>query len=128
VGTVIPLGDVSRRGRGFAWVTALIIAANAFVFLLELGGGEAFVKRWAVIPVRIEHGHHLITIVTAMFMHAGWLHILGNMVFLWAFGPAIEDAMGRFRYLAFYLVGGVVAMLAPRQGTVDPGLAGRSRR
>jgi membrane associated rhomboid family serine protease len=117
VGTVIPLGDVSRRGRGFAWVTALIIAANAFVFLLELGGGEAFVKRWAVIPVRIEHGHHLITIVTAMFMHAGWLHILGNMVFLWAFGPAIEDAMGRFRYLAFYLVGGVVAMLAQVAGS-----------
>jgi membrane associated rhomboid family serine protease len=98
-------------------VTALIIAANAFVFLLELGGGEAFVKRWAVIPVRIEHGHHLITIVTAMFMHAGWLHILGNMVFLWAFGPAIEDAMGRFRYLAFYLVGGVVAMLAQVAGS-----------
>jgi len=117
VGTVIPLGDVSRRGRGFAWVTALIIAANAFVFLLELEGGEAFVKRWAVIPVRIEHGHHLITIVTAMFMHAGWLHILGNMVFLWAFGPAIEDAMGRFRYLAFYLVGGVVAMLAQVAGS-----------
>jgi membrane associated rhomboid family serine protease len=70
-----------------------------------------------VIPVRIEHGHHLITIVTAMFMHAGWLHILGNMVFLWAFGPAIEDAMGRFRYLAFYLVGGVVAMLAQVAGS-----------
>jgi membrane associated rhomboid family serine protease len=98
-------------------VTALIIAANAFVFLLELEGGEAFVKRWAVIPVRIEHGHHLITIVTAMFMHAGWLHILGNMVFLLAFGPAIEDAMGRFRYLAFYLVGGVVAMLAQVAGS-----------
>jgi len=117
VGTVIPLGDVSRRSRGFAWVTALIIAANAYVFLLELGGGEAFVGRWAVIPVRIEHGHHLITIVTAMSMHAGWLHILGNMVFLWAFGPAIEDAMGRFRYLAFYLVGGVVAMLAQVMGS-----------
>jgi membrane associated rhomboid family serine protease len=70
-----------------------------------------------VIPVRIEHLHHLITIVTAMFMHAGWLHILGNMVFLWAFGPAIEDAMGRFRYLAFYLTGGVAAMLAQVAGS-----------
>jgi membrane associated rhomboid family serine protease len=87
-------------------VTALIIAANACVFLLELEGGEAFVRRWAVIPVRIEHGHHWITIVTAMFMHAGWLHILGNMVFLWAFGAAMEDAMGRFRYLAH--VGGFI--------------------
>jgi membrane associated rhomboid family serine protease len=98
-------------------MTALIIAANAYVFLLELEGGEAFVRRWAVIPVRIEHGHYWITIVTAMFMHAGWLHIVGNMVFLWAFGPAIEDAMGRFRYLAFYLMGGVVAMAAQVAGS-----------
>ena len=67
--------------------------------------------------LRIEHGHGLITIVTAMFMHAGWLHILGNMVFLWAFGPVIEDAMGRIRYLAFYLIGGVIAMLAQVAGS-----------
>ena len=52
-----------------------------------------------------------------MFLHAGWLHILGNMVFLWAFGPVIEDAMGRMRYLVFYLVGGVVAMLAQVAGS-----------
>jgi membrane associated rhomboid family serine protease len=117
VGTVIPLGDASRRARGFAWITALIIAANAYVFLLELEGGDAFVNRWAVIPVRIEHGRHLITVVTAMFMHAGWMHIIGNMVFLWAFGPAIEDALGRFRYLVFYLLGGVIAMLAQVAGS-----------
>jgi membrane associated rhomboid family serine protease len=103
-------------------MTALIIAANGYVFLRELVEGEAFVKRWAVIPVRIEHGHHWITILTAMFMHAGWLHILGNMVFLWAFGPAIEDAMGRFRYLMFYLMGGVLAMLAQVAGSPGSGI------
>ena len=112
MGTIIPLGDASRRTRRFAWATAGIIAVNAYVFLRELVEGNAFVRRWAVIPVRIEHGHHWITLITAMFMHAGWLHILGNMVFLWAFGPEIEDAMGRLRYLVFYLVGGVVAMVA----------------
>src|SRR5271169_1660227 len=74
-------------------------------------GGEAFVQQWSVIPADIAAGRHWITILTGMFMHAGWLHIIGNMVFLWAFGPEIEDAMGRFRYLAFYLLGGVVAML-----------------
>jgi membrane associated rhomboid family serine protease len=100
-------------------VTALIIAVNAYVFLRELLEGDAFVARWAVIPLRIEHGHGLITIITAMFMHAGWLHILGNMVFLWAFGPVIEDAMGRMRYLAFYLIGGVIAMLAQVAGSPD---------
>lgn len=117
MGTVIPLGDASRRTRSFAWVTALIIAANAYVFLRELEGGDAFVGRWAAIPAQITSGHHWITIVTAMFLHAGWLHIVGNMVFLWAFGPSIEDAMGWLRYLAFYLVGGVVAMVAQVAGS-----------
>ena len=117
MGTVIPLGDASRRPRGFAWVTALIIAANAYVFLRELEGGDAFVDRWAVIPAQITSGHGWITIFTGMFMHAGWMHIIGNMIFLWAFGPAIEDAMGRFRYLAFYLMGGVVAMVAQVAGS-----------
>jgi membrane associated rhomboid family serine protease len=111
LGTVIPLSDASRRPRRFAVITLLIIVANAYVFLRELMEGDAFVARWAVIPAEIMRGHGWITLLTAMFMHAGWLHIAGNMVFLWAFGPEIEDAMGRFHYLAFYLLGGVVAML-----------------
>jgi len=117
VGTVIPLGDVSRRTSKFAVVTLLIILANVYVFLCELIEGDAFVARWAVIPAQILHGHHWITLITAMFMHAGWLHIIGNMVFLWAFGPEIEDAMGRWHYLAFYLLGGIVAMLAQVVGS-----------
>jgi membrane associated rhomboid family serine protease len=117
VGTVIPLGDASRRTRRFAAVTALIIVANTWVFLLELQGGDFFVTRWAVIPASISRGHAWVTLLTAMFMHGSWLHILGNMVFLWAFGPAIEDTMGRMRFLVFYLVGGVVAMLAQVAGS-----------
>ena len=100
-------------------MTALIIAVNAYVFLRELEGGDAFVERWAVIPAAISHGYGLITVLTAMFMHAGWLHIAGNMVFLWAFGPVMEEAMGRGRYLAFYLVGGIVAMLAQVSGSPE---------
>jgi membrane associated rhomboid family serine protease len=118
VGTLIPLGDASRRTRRFAIITLLIIVANACVFLCELVGGDAFVARWAVIPAHITRGHDWVTLITAMFMHAGWLHIIGNMVYLWAFGPEIEDAMGRVHYLAFYLLGGVVAMLAQVAG--DP--------
>jgi membrane associated rhomboid family serine protease len=93
-------------------VTAFIIVVNVIVFVLELTRGEAFVLRWSAIPAQIVSGHHWITILTAMFMHASWSHIIGNMVFLWAFSPEIEDAMGRLRYLVFYLMGGVVAMLA----------------
>jgi membrane associated rhomboid family serine protease len=93
-------------------VTILIILVNVFVFVQELMGGEAFVSQWAAVAAEIVSGHHWITILTAMFMHASWSHIIGNMIFLWAFGPEIEDAMGRWRYLVFYLVGGVVATLA----------------
>jgi membrane associated rhomboid family serine protease len=93
-------------------VTVLIILVNAVVFVMELMYGEAFVLKWSVVPGDIVSGHHWVTILTAMFMHGGWSHIIGNMVFLWAFGPEIEDAMGRLRYLVFYLAGGVVAMAA----------------
>jgi len=93
-------------------VTTLIILVNAFVFVLELIHGDAFVLKWSAIPADIVSGHHWVTILTAMFMHASWSHIIGNMIFLWAFGPEIEDAMGRLRYLLFYLTGGIVAMLA----------------
>jgi len=110
VGTVIPLSDASRRPRSWQVATALIIAINVLVFFRELVGGNAFVEQWAAVPAMIVSGHGWITILTAMFMHAGWMHILGNMVFLWAFGPAVEDAMGHVRHVIFYLIGGVVAM------------------
>jgi membrane associated rhomboid family serine protease len=93
-------------------VTAGIIVVNVVVFVLELMRGDAFVTQWAAVPAQIVSGHHWVTILTAMFMHGSWSHIIGNMIFLWAFAPEIEDAMGRGRYLVFYLVGGLVAMLA----------------
>jgi membrane associated rhomboid family serine protease len=112
MGGLIPLSDASRRPARIPVVTILIILVNAFVFVRELMGGEAFVTQWAAVPVDVISGHHWVTILTAMFMHASWSHIIGNMIFLWAFGPEMEDAMGRWRYLVFYLVGGFVAMLA----------------
>ena len=108
----IPLRDISRRPVHRPVVTISIIVINVVVFLLELAGGQKFVEQWAVIPAHIVAGQRWITILTAMFMHGGWMHIIGNMVFLWAFGPEIEDAMGPIRYLAFYLLGGIVASVA----------------
>ena len=112
MGAMIPLSDASRRPVHFPIITICIILTNVFVFVLELTGGDAFVLKWSAVPVNIIAGHHWITVLTAMFMHASWSHIIGNMIFLWAFGPEIEDAMNPLRYLAFYLVGGLVAMLA----------------
>ena len=115
---MIPLEDDSRRPSRLPIVTAFIIALNVLAFILELTNGDAFVTQWSVLPADIVAGRHLITILTALFMHASWPHILGNMVYLWAFGPEIEDTMNRWRYVAFYLAGGVASMLA--QVAVDP--------
>ncbi len=115
---MIPLGDVDRRPLQFPVVTAMIIVVNAAMFVLELAGGDAFVNRWSVVPADILAGRNWITVLTAMFMHAGPVHILGNMVFFWAFGPEIEDVMGPQRYLLFYLLGGLLATLA--QALIDP--------
>ena len=118
MGTVIPLSDASRRPARFPVVTLSIIVINVLVFIEELIRGDAFVLKWAAVPANIVSGHHWITLLTAMFLHGSWSHIIGNMIFLWAFGPEIEDAMNPLRYSAFYLIGGVVAMLA--QVAVSP--------
>ena len=108
----IPLGDVTRRPRQVPLMTILIIAVNGFVFVLELMGGDPFVLRWSLVPADVSAGRNLVTVLTSMFMHEGWMHILGNMVFFWAFGPQIEDAMGQARYLIFYLLSGLAATVA----------------
>ncbi len=106
---MIPLTDVSRRPTHFPVVTLTIIAINFIVFIIELVNGDAFIERWAMVPAHVSAGQDLITVLTAMFMHASWSHIIGNMVFLWAFGPEIEDSMGPWRYSIFYLMGGIAA-------------------
>jgi membrane associated rhomboid family serine protease len=118
MGGLIPLSDATRRPVRMPVVTGFIIAVNVAVFLMELSRGDAFVTQWSAIPAQITSGHHWITILTAMFMHGSWSHIIGYMIFLWAFAPEIEDAMGPVRYLIFYLAGGLVAMLA--QVAADP--------
>ena len=133
MGGLIPLTDASRRPVHIPIVTTGIILTNFFVFALELKGGDAFVLRWSAVAANITAGHDWITMLTAMFMHGSWSHILGNMVFLWAFGPEIEDSMNPLRYLAFYLIGGFVAMLAqiaasPQFHNSQPGCERRNCR
>ena len=119
MGAIIPLTDVSRRPVHFPFVTLVLIVINVFVFICELVNGDAFVDRWAAVPAHITAGHQWFTILTAMFMHGSWSHLLGNMVFLWAFGPEIEDAMKPVRYTLFYILGGFAAMMT--QVVASPG-------
>jgi membrane associated rhomboid family serine protease len=90
-------------------VTTLLIVACAFVFLFELTLDEYsrnyFITLYGVVPAHLR----LETLVTSMFLHGGWSHIIGNMLFLWAFGKSLEDAMGHTKFLGFYFTCGVIA-------------------
>jgi len=109
---LIPLTDATRRPVQFPIATVALVIANVAVFVMELLGGDSFVMQWSVVPAELLAGHRPITLLTSMFLHGGWLHLIGNMVFLWAFAPQIEDAMGSARFTIFYFLGGLVAMLA----------------
>jgi membrane associated rhomboid family serine protease len=93
-------------------VTTLLIAACALVFFFELSLDEYsrdyFINSYGLIPRHMRP----VTLLTSMFLHGGWSHIIGNMLFLWAFGKSLEDAMGHTKFLAFYLICGVAAGLA----------------
>ncbi len=106
---MLPLSDESRRTLHFPLVNTAIIAACIGVFLLQVFGGDTFTIEWSLVPQALFSGQRPETLVTSLFLHAGIAHIAGNMLFLWVFGPEIEDVMGPIRYLLFYLIGGVVA-------------------
>jgi membrane associated rhomboid family serine protease len=124
---VIPIGDDNTSRRTFPVVNYGLIALNVVVFLVELSqpDPQAYIARWGAVPATISAGHGLETLVTSAFLHAGWLHLLGNMLFLYVFGDNVEDAFGHARYLLFYLACAVLAglgqvLLAP--GAELPGV------
>ncbi len=114
----IPLYDIQKR-RTFPVVTVALIALNVLAFLYELSLGrdlQPFLQQVAFVPARFaEPGHVLAdarSILASMFLHGGWAHLLGNMLYLWIFGDNVEDRFGHLRYLGFYLGAGAVATLA----------------
>lgn len=111
---MFPIGDDNTGRRIVPVVTYVLIAANVLVFLMELNQGEAFIKQWAFIPAefRKDPGGEFLTIFTSMFLHAGWLHLLGNMVYLWTFGDNVEDNFGSIKFIIFYILCGLAAIFA----------------
>jgi len=130
---VIPLRDRNPTRRT-SIVTFALIAACFAAFALELSvtatsgdaSLEAFFQRWGAVPADITAAlaagdytsQAIVGIVTSMFLHAGWLHLLGNMLFLWIFGNNVEDRLGSILFAAFYLAGGIAAALT--QVAIDP--------
>jgi membrane associated rhomboid family serine protease len=116
---VIPGTDVSRPATTFPIAVVAIVALNVVMFLLELALGTSFVERYALKPDEITSGHQLETLFTSMFIHASLIHLAGNMVFLVAFGVALEtNVLGAARFAGFYLLCGLAANFA--QIAVDP--------
>lgn len=111
---LLPIGDDDSARRTFPFVTYALIALNVAFFLVELSGGDAFIEKWAFVPSRFlaNPGGDFLTIFTAMFMHAGWVHLLGNMLYLFIFGDNVEDRFGHIKYTIFYLVCGIAATFA----------------
>jgi|SRR5215831_15050501 len=117
---MIPLRD-ENPSRTAPGITRALIALNCAFFIYELMLGPnltGFIETWGMVPARLSadlagHGEPitapLLTFVTSMFLHGGWMHLIGNMWFLWIFGDNIEDRLGHFGYLIFYLASGVVA-------------------
>ena len=112
--SVFPIGDDNSERRAVPVVTFILIGINVLVFLLELSGGDQFIENWAFIPARFaaDPAGNAVTILTAMFMHGGWMHLFGNMLFLWIFGDNVEDRLGRAKFLLFYVAAGVAGTMA----------------
>jgi membrane associated rhomboid family serine protease len=111
---MFPIGDDDTSRRCVPLVTYALVALNVLFFLVEMSGGTAFIGKWAFVPSRFlanPFGDFL-TLFTSMFMHAGWVHLGGNMLYLWIFGDNVEDRFGHIKFIIFYLLCGLVATFA----------------
>jgi membrane associated rhomboid family serine protease len=122
---LIPIGDDNVQGGPPALVTWAFIGLNVLAFFLELSQPSAalqsFITAWGVVPKEYSTGHDIApliplpfwsTLVTSMFLHGGWMHLLGNCLYLWVFGNNVEDSMGRLRFLIFYVLCGLTGAAA----------------
>ncbi len=111
---MFPIGDDNSSRRIVPLVTYALIALNVLFFFVELSGGDTFIEKWAFVPSRFlanPFGDFL-TLFSSMFMHAGWVHLGGNMLYLWIFGDNVEDRFGHIKFSIFYLLCGLAATFA----------------
>lgn len=110
-----PIGDDQIQGGSKPIVSYSFIAINVLLFLYQfsLQGdyGSDFVITWGAIPQEISNGIDLQTLISSIFLHGGWMHLIGNMLFLWVFGDNIEAVIGSVRFFTFYMLGGILAGL-----------------
>lgn len=118
---MFPIGDDNSSRRTVPLVTYGLIVLNVLFFFVELSGGDAFIMRWAFVPSRFLANPvgDFLTLFTSMFMHAGWVHLGGNMLYLWIFGDNVEDRFGHVKFIIFYLISGLAATFAQLAFSLD---------
>jgi membrane associated rhomboid family serine protease len=122
---MLPIGDDATQGGPPPLVTIALLVVNVLAFFLEFSRPpealEAFIQAWGIVPREYSAGQDLAptiplpfwsTLITSMFLHGGWMHLGGNMLYLWIFGDNIEKLVGHARFLLFYLLCGLAAGLA----------------
>jgi membrane associated rhomboid family serine protease len=111
---MFPIGDDNSARRTVPMVTYALIVLNVLFFFVELSGGDAFIMQWAFVPSRFLANPvgDFLTLFTSMFMHGGWVHLGGNMLYLWIFGDNVEDRFGHIQFTIFYLLCGLAATFA----------------
>ena len=118
---MFPIGDDNTSRRTVPLVTFALITMNILFFLVEMNGGDAFIMKWSFVPSRFLANPigDFPTLFTSMFMHAGWLHLGGNMLYLWIFGDNVEDRFGHAKFTIFYLLCGLGATFAQLAFSLD---------
>lgn len=118
---MFPIGDDNSARRIVPFVTYALIVLNLLFFFVELSGGDAFVMKWAFVPSRFLANPlgDFLTLFTSMFMHAGWVHLGGNMLYLWIFGDNVEDRFGHVMFTIFYVLCGLAATFAQLVFSMD---------
>ncbi len=111
---MLPIDDDDSTRKIIPFVTYTLIALNILFFMFELTAGNVFIEKWAFVPRRFMANPlaDFPTLFTSMFMHGGWLHLGGNMLYLWIFGDNVEDRFGHLKYLIFYLICGLAAIFS----------------
>lgn len=140
----IPIGDDNSARRSYPIINVMLIVTTSVVWFLQLRFGEPFTYALSVVPYEVtrnedltgpvqlpmdgqqlEIAHYpsavplILTLITSMFLHGGWLHLIGNMLYLWIFGDQIEDRLGHVKYFVFYIFSGIFGALA--HVLADPG-------
>ena len=108
---IFPIGDTNVEGGYRPIFSYAFIVLNLAIFVLQLSSPEHLICAYGTIPSSILGGQDLITLLTSMFLHAGWMHLIGNLLFLWVFADNIEAVVGNMRFLIFYITGGIFATL-----------------